>query len=227
MATPKKSKTAKAPPPAKTLKKTTKSRPAPAKAAAPKKTTAGRAKPAPARAAKGKSDLKTPSAPKPAKPAPSKKKTAAQTAAGRGSQKAEERPQAALSPELLKAIREALVNQQRQILSAVQTTKAQMAEKVGDLPDVSDRASEGYINELAVGLLAIEAAQLDEIEAAIRRIDDGTYGLCIDCGKPIPAGRLEVLPFAQRCLACKGIRERGMPTRGGYTESRDEDEDRD
>jgi RNA polymerase-binding transcription factor DksA len=48
----------------------------------------------------------------------------------------------------------------------------------------------------------IEAAQNDrgEIEAALARIENGTYGRCIDCGKEIPEGRLEIKPEAARCL---------------------------
>src|SRR3954466_5413067 len=48
----------------------------------------------------------------------------------------------------------------------------------------------------------IEAAQSDraEIEAALERIEAGTYGRCIDCGKEIPEGRLEIKPEAARCL---------------------------
>lgn len=106
------------------------------------------------------------------------------------------------------AIREALARQRQQLLSVVQSTQAQMAEKSGDLPDVSDRASEGFEDELSVGLIAIEAAQLDDIEAAIARIDNESYGLCLDCGRPIPRKRLEVLPFARRCLNCEGANER-------------------
>ena len=123
-------------------------------------------------------------------------------------------PKALVDPEWLKAIREALVQQRQRLHSVVQSTAAQMAERTGDLPDVSDRASEGYGDELAAGLLAIEAAQLDEIEAAIRRIDLGSYGICLDCHKAIPRKRLEILPFAQRCLNCKGAKERQIG--GGY-----------
>lgn len=114
----------------------------------------------------------------------------------------------AVDAEWMATIREAMVQQRHELLSVVSSTQAQMAEKAGDLPDVSDRASEGFEDELAVGLIAIEAAKLDDIEAAIKRIDDGSYGLCIDCGKAIPRKRLEVLPFARRCLACAGESER-------------------
>jgi DnaK suppressor protein len=113
-----------------------------------------------------------------------------------------------VDPELLQKMREALVSQRQRLLSVVQTTQAQMAEKSGDLPDVSDRASEGFEDELDMGLMAIEAAQLDDIDAALRRLDEGTYGLCSDCGRAIPRKRLEVLPFVRRCLACEGLNER-------------------
>lgn len=126
-----------------------------------------------------------------------------------------------VDPELQKRMREALVGQRQRLMSVVQATQAQMAQKVGDLADVSDRASEGYGDELAVGLMAIEAAQLEDIESAIRRIDEGTYGLCADCGKPIPRKRLEVLPFVQHCLTCKGLKERNLKTGGGYADDED------
>jgi DnaK suppressor protein len=128
-----------------------------------------------------------------------------------------------IDPEFQKQIREALVHQRQQLVSVVRSTQAQMAEKTKDLPDVSDQASEGYGDELAVGLMAIEAAQLEDIEAAINRIDQGMYGLCADCEKPIPRRRLEVLPFARRCLACEGVREHRIRTQASYS---DDDEDR-
>jgi len=46
------------------------------------------------------------------------------------------------------------------------------------------------------------AAMLRNIDAALRRIDDGTYGLCIDCGEPIDPRRLEFDPTVLRCVDC-------------------------
>jgi DnaK suppressor protein len=45
-----------------------------------------------------------------------------------------------------------------------------------------------------------ERALLTEVEAALKRIEDGTYGRCVDCGKFIPEKRLEALPWAARCV---------------------------
>ena len=53
-------------------------------------------------------------------------------------------------------------------------------------------------------LVAAEAqAKVAEIDAAITRVDAGTYGLCESCGKPIPEARLEVVPEATLCVNCK------------------------
>lgn len=45
-------------------------------------------------------------------------------------------------------------------------------------------------------------AEHEEIAAALARVDAGTYGICIVCGAPIPAGRLEARPMATMCVAC-------------------------
>lgn len=45
-----------------------------------------------------------------------------------------------------------------------------------------------------------ERALLIEVEEALKRIDNGTYGQCVDCGKPIPEKRLEAIPWAARCV---------------------------
>lgn len=54
--------------------------------------------------------------------------------------------------------------------------------------------------------LARDAAQrLAEIDAARERVDDGTYGLCASCGRPIGAGRLEARPTALLCVDCQRL----------------------
>ncbi|MFD3437199.1 TraR/DksA C4-type zinc finger protein [Streptomyces sp. NPDC058685] len=49
---------------------------------------------------------------------------------------------------------------------------------------------------------AIERA-LQEIDAALARVDDGTYGICRYCAEPIPAERLEILPYTPFCVPCQ------------------------
>jgi DnaK suppressor protein len=51
-------------------------------------------------------------------------------------------------------------------------------------------------------------AQRAEILAALARIDDGTYGQCVDCGNPVPDARLEARPATPRCVPCQSKRDR-------------------
>lgn len=52
------------------------------------------------------------------------------------------------------------------------------------------------------GLAEAAAAELRQVDDALARVDAGTYGICANCGRPIPAGRLEARPFAEYCVAC-------------------------
>lgn len=121
------------------------------------------------------------------------------------------------------AIRDMLVHRRDELQSVVQSSRAQMSSKSGDSADVADRASEGFEDELAAGLIAIEAAQLDDIDDAIHRIDTGDYGFCIVCDKPIPRKRLDFLPFAKRCITCEGSHERTRQVSTSYEEADDND----
>lgn len=50
---------------------------------------------------------------------------------------------------------------------------------------------------------ARESAELDAIDAALQRIEDGAYGVCTDCGVDIPAARLHAAPETARCIVCQ------------------------
>ena len=52
-------------------------------------------------------------------------------------------------------------------------------------------------------LLVNQQALLTEVERALERIDQGTYGRCVDCGNPIPEKRLEAIPWAARDVQCE------------------------
>jgi DnaK suppressor protein len=50
--------------------------------------------------------------------------------------------------------------------------------------------------------------QLELVDAALARLDDGTFGTCVRCGKPIAPARLEALPWAAHCIECQAIVDR-------------------
>ena len=52
------------------------------------------------------------------------------------------------------------------------------------------------------GLAEAAASELHQVDDALTRVEAGTYGVCANCGRPIPAGRLEARPFAEHCVSC-------------------------
>src|SRR5258708_3507364 len=67
---------------------------------------------------------------------------------------------------------------------------------------LGDMGTETYLQELNTTLLENEEYLLTETMAAIRRIDEGQFGMCESCGKPIPKDRLDALPYSRHCTSC-------------------------
>lgn len=73
----------------------------------------------------------------------------------------------------------------------------------GPLPaDVEDRAQELENDEVLQGLDESGRWEVAQIDAALARLDDGHYGICVDCEAPIAPRRLRALPSATRCIRC-------------------------
>ncbi len=73
---------------------------------------------------------------------------------------------------------------------------------------MADIATETFEHEKDLALEMNLRRQLQMTEDALRRMDDGTYGICSNCGEPIPLERLEALPQAILCIRCKRKQER-------------------
>jgi DnaK suppressor protein len=74
---------------------------------------------------------------------------------------------------------------------------------------LADVATATYMRELDYSLEGNMEHVLAEIDAALQRIDEGTYGTCVRCGTTIAEGRLEAVPYATMCIECKRLDERG------------------
>jgi DnaK suppressor protein len=74
---------------------------------------------------------------------------------------------------------------------------------------LADTATETVDREIDYTLEASDGRLLAEIDAALGRIENGTYGTCVNCGAQIPPERLEAMPWATLCIECKRKEERG------------------
>jgi DnaK suppressor protein len=102
-------------------------------------------------------------------------------------------------------LRRRLETERESLLGELKTSAILVAEGRERIPYVEE-------DELATGIVEVEKGlileklvrdQLAEVEHALHKFDQGTYGLCDICGQPIDSARLEALPQANLCLRCK------------------------
>ena len=81
----------------------------------------------------------------------------------------------------------------------------------GDIPTytyhMADVASDHYERELSLNIASGEQRILYAIDEALKRIEDRSYGLCLECSKAIPTRRLAAVPYAPCCIACQRTQE--------------------
>lgn len=76
----------------------------------------------------------------------------------------------------------------------------------------ADMGTETFNRERDLSILEHIDAELSDVEHALRRLDDGTYGVCEACGQPISEDRLEAMPAARFCLPDQALAEREART---------------
>jgi DnaK suppressor protein len=75
---------------------------------------------------------------------------------------------------------------------------------------MADAGSDNFEQEFALDLMDSEKKLLVEINDALRRIEEGTFGICEGRGEPIPKARLNAIPWARYCVACAELKEKGQ-----------------
>jgi DnaK suppressor protein len=93
---------------------------------------------------------------------------------------------------------------QGEVRHGIRNGRADLSNQGGDDVDRSDAHSQGDID---LALLQMRAETVTRIDAALVRLEAGTYGSCTECATAISEPRLRALPFAARCQACEERRE--------------------
>jgi DnaK suppressor protein len=112
--------------------------------------------------------------------------------------------------------RELLLEERKRVVAALQnlhddhagTLTDESGEEAAFDNHLADTATETYDRELDYTLEENSEHVLADIDAALKRIEDGTYGVCTNRGEQIPVERLEALPWATLCIDCQRERER-------------------
>ncbi|RRS01961.1 TraR/DksA family transcriptional regulator [Glycomyces terrestris] len=172
---------------------------APVKKAAAK--TAAAAADSPAKKTVKKSVKKAPAkrAAKAAEPAPP-------AAADADHQPRTESEQDELRAALQERLDELLAEQRRYTDSITVAQRERLSDTAGD--DQIDSGSKTVEHEHEVAVAGAISERIRQVSHALERIDEGGYGFCEKCGKPIPAARLAAFPSATLCVSCKQLEER-------------------
>lgn len=113
--------------------------------------------------------------------------------------------------------RQALLNLKERITDDMKhisedALKKSQKEASGDISGYSlhmaDLATDAYDREFSLGLASNDRNALLQINDALKRIDEGVFGVCQMCRKPIAKVRLKALPFARLCLKCQRFQEK-------------------
>jgi DnaK suppressor protein len=120
---------------------------------------------------------------------------------------------AGLPPERLAEVKDRLLERKRLLWLEV---KEQLKSSIGDgyqemlatARDEEDQASVSLMAETSLTLLGPKRQELEAIEEALQRLENGSYGLCEVCGHPIEPRRLEIMPETPLCRSCMSQREK-------------------
>ena len=113
-----------------------------------------------------------------------------------------------MSENQVEYFRNKLLNWKKSILSESKDTIKGMKEETRNIPDVADRASEETDRALELRTRDRQRKLISKIDAALRRIDDGSYGYCEESGEPISLKRLDARPIATLSVEAQERHER-------------------
>ena len=79
----------------------------------------------------------------------------------------------------------------------------QLLQREQSVADTGDRSLQDSTGEQQISILEVRNRMRNQIDEALRRLEDGTYGTCEDCSRQINPERLKAMPFARRCVECQ------------------------
>jgi DnaK suppressor protein len=105
--------------------------------------------------------------------------------------------------------RQRLLAKRKELLSGVRGANVKSLESTGEeIQDIADQASSAYTKEFLLSIGDTERRLLKQVDDALHKIRQETFGLCEACGETIGERRLDALPFARLCITCQEEEER-------------------
>ena len=101
------------------------------------------------------------------------------------------------------SVRRALLDKKQELMARAAKVRADITRSSGPLEkDFAEQVVQMENDAVLAGIGEATAAELAQINRALAQLDQGTYGVCSQCGQPIGARRLQALPYSDRCITC-------------------------
>jgi len=100
-------------------------------------------------------------------------------------------------------LKEMLEDRRREIQDKLRQVRETLPAQVDEVRDTEEQSVTDFVQAMEFALMEMKAETLSKIDQAIQRLEQGTYGICAECGAPISEARLKALPFATLCIACQ------------------------
>lgn len=119
----------------------------------------------------------------------------------------------AMSQTQLHDLKNQLLADQERLLEEVRTEldhsgEQHFIELAGRVMDMGDQSVADVLADLDAAMIDRHVRELREIESALRRMAEGTYGSCLDCGAEVAVERLKAYPTAERCINCQSLHDK-------------------
>ena len=121
----------------------------------------------------------------------------------------------ALSKEQVKQFRHLLIIERNKVASEIRSIAEEASKSPrdasGDLSaytlHMADMSADTYDREVSMNIVSNEQEILYQIDDALKRLDDGSFGVCQQCSQPISMSRLKAVPYASLCISCQRSKE--------------------
>ena len=108
-----------------------------------------------------------------------------------------------LTPEQMKELKELLERKKEEVLEDIKRGLEEQLHSEREVGDIVDMSTDEILRTFEMRIRDREAKYLKKVEKALQKIEEGTYGICENCGECIGYERLKLRPVAELCIKCK------------------------
>ena len=117
-------------------------------------------------------------------------------------------PKSKMDAKTKKEFKQLLYRLKERLTGQIATLKDESLSR-DDIIDLAEDGTDAFDRQFSLLLASSEHDAVFEIDEALQRIEDGTYGVCLQCFKTVDATRLKALPFVKMCVKCQAENEKG------------------